>query len=168
MLGCHSHRSGSTSVDASLLPEIKGYTNWISITPSNYHISPEMARLCRPIPSSMVGTAGEHANVSLVVHVNDLAASRLTNDVRSEFPTGSIIVKAKYGTDNLSPSELGVMIKRSAGYDPEGGNWEYAFVRLKGVPPVERGLLANCRDCHSARKRQDFVFASGIRYYFKR
>jgi hypothetical protein len=149
----------------SSLPEIDGYTNWLRITPENYQVSPEMALLCNPIPGIIEGTAGEHAKVPLAVYVNVPAVSQLTNNVRSEFPTGSIIVKAKYGAGIDAPSELGVMMKRFAGYDPEGGNWEYAFVRLKGVPPVERGLLANCRDCHSARKRQDFVFAKGVRYF---
>jgi len=168
-VGCHSHRTQpSASLAVSSLPEINGWTNWLQITPANYQVSQSLAVLCRPVPSIQVGTAGEHAKVPISVFVNPLAASQLTNQVRSKFPEGSIIVKAKYGADLDAPSELGIMLKRGAGYDNVGGNWEYAFVHLAGVPPIERGVISNCRDCHSAKKSRDFVFASGLSGSFKR
>jgi hypothetical protein len=50
------------------------------------------------------------------------------------------------------------MIKRAAGYDPAGGDWEYGFVTLAPRTTVTRGRLAGCAGCHARARTSDFLF----------
>lgn len=52
-----------------------------------------------------------------------------------------------------------VMIKRAAGYDPPGGDWEFLVVAPDGRIE-ERGPLALCSRCH-AEAPHDHVFGGG-------
>lgn len=142
------------------LPEIAGFTNWTKITPANYQVSQELAEICRAIPTITVGTSGPHARVPVAVFANLAAATVLTNKTKSGFSKGSVIVKVKYLDGLEEPSELGVMLKREPGYDAEGGDWEYAFVRLKPALLINRGRIENCRNCHRKQKAHDFIFAA--------
>jgi hypothetical protein len=52
---------------------------------------------------------------------------------------------------------LTVMYKREAGYDPEGGDWEYMVLDGLGKEVRSRGKLESCRTCHQAVADTDFV-----------
>ena len=43
-----------------------------------------------------------------------------------------------------------VMVKREAGYDPGGGDWEYAYVSLASRREASHGRLAECAGCAAA------------------
>jgi hypothetical protein len=156
------------------LPEIASYTNWAKISPENYAISQELSELCISRPNRNVGSAGPHANVPVSVHVNARAAQVFSGKLgKRVFPAGSIIVKAKYRPTNsygetvkhgspVRPQELGVMLKREPGFDPGGGDWEYAFVPLDPPGVITRGRMDNCRECHRKQKDADFVFAAYV------
>ena len=77
-------------------------------------------------------------------------------------PVGSVVVKEKYR--DIAAKEpmvaYAVMTKRPAGYDPTGGDWEYAFVTLKPERKVTRGKLVECATCHVEAKERDFLFRS--------
>jgi hypothetical protein len=51
-----------------------------------------------------------------------------------------------------------VMVKRGAGFNPAGGDWEYMALNGAGVSVRERGPLASCNSCHAKQKEADFVF----------
>jgi hypothetical protein len=77
-------------------------------------------------------------------------------------PTEAVVVKEKYanGLATGPLHEYAVMIKREAGYDPAGGDWEYAYVTLVPERKVARGQLAECAGCHASAKEHDFLFRS--------
>lgn len=52
------------------------------------------------------------------------------------------------------------MVKREAGYDPGGGDWEYAYVSLVPEREVSRGRMARCANCHASAKSRDYLFRS--------
>ncbi len=75
------------------------------------------------------------------------------------FPNGSILVKEKQLEGQSSRDMATVMIKRSPGYNPKGGDWEYAVLDKAGT--IEsRGKLANCMGCHADQAKSDYVFRS--------
>jgi hypothetical protein len=77
-------------------------------------------------------------------------------------PTGAVVVKEKYA-DELASGPLyayAVMVKREAGYYPEGGDWEYEYVTLVPERKVARGQLTDCAACHASAKDRDYLFRS--------
>lgn len=65
------------------------------------------------------------------------------------FPVGSIIVKEKLMPDGNKTEGLGIMIKRSKGFNPEGGDWEYAYWEA-GTLYTAKDQVAQCQMCHIA------------------
>ncbi len=55
------------------------------------------------------------------------------------------------------PHELGIMIKREAGYAPEAGDWQYVFVDRKGTVSADQSKL-NCANCHQIKSEDDYVY----------
>jgi hypothetical protein len=77
------------------------------------------------------------------------------------FHIGSIIVKEKLPTkDSNKPELLTVMVKRSKGYNPNNGDWEYIALDGSGKEIKASGKLYNCQNCHLSVKETDFVFRS--------
>lgn len=96
---------------------------------------------------------------------------------KGNLPKGTIVTKHTFGKDeNGNKAERRVtfaMIKREAGYFPEGGDWEYVMmpndgsanysVNPNGILPGEednmtRGKLTMCSSCHSASGNSNFLF----------
>jgi hypothetical protein len=81
------------------------------------------------------------------------------------FPAGTVIVKESFIKDgNGGPGQRGpvfFMRKEQRGYDPEGGNWRYAFSQpdFTLIAEGKSGDVAFCRSCHMAVKARDFVYA---------
>ena len=88
--------------------------------------------------------------------------------VPPSLPVGTIIIKEKYtqledANQRTNPHSFGVMIKHEPGYNPEHGDWEYAYIELGDemkITSAARGKLANCIDCHANAKTADYVFGS--------
>jgi hypothetical protein len=83
------------------------------------------------------------------------------------FPKGAVIIKRKFdkrkfdgSSQNRTPILSTVMIKREAGYNPQGGDWEFAVVSGDGKNVEAKGKLENCMGCHASRRETDFVFKS--------
>jgi hypothetical protein len=83
------------------------------------------------------------------VYMSSTAAEAFENRVRS-YPVGSVIVKEK-----LPGSNIGGMVKRRAGYDPEHGDWEYFFKDEQGITS---GRIESCVRCHDSARPRDYVF----------
>jgi len=73
-------------------------------------------------------------------------------------PVGATLLERLYGVD-AAPVAYFVMIKRPAGYDPAGGDWEYLVVLPNGGIE-ERGKLPLCARCH-AEAPHDRLFGGG-------
>lgn len=102
-------------------------------------------------------------------HFYDIASQvDKVKSVLPPHPVGTVIIKEKYNLiedakQRINPKAFGVMIKHEPGYDPEHGDWEYAYIELKEpntITGATRGKLASCIDCHANRKLTDYVFRS--------
>ncbi|HEX6182494.1 MAG TPA: cytochrome P460 family protein, partial [Pyrinomonadaceae bacterium] len=91
------------------------------------------------------------------VYANELARAAFAGDLK--FPTGSIIVREKLSKpDDATPQLLAVMVKRAAGFNPKGGDWEFLTVDGALTKVTERQKQGSCLDCHASQRERDFVF----------
>jgi hypothetical protein len=104
---------------------------------------------------------GESPHGALIkTYVSKLA----TQDLESP-PDGSVIVKENYSPDKKLMAIT--VMQRSAGYDPEHGNWYYAKYMPDGkiakTPPEMKsmpiaGKFNMCIACHDGADGDDFLF----------
>ena len=77
-------------------------------------------------------------------------------------PVGTVVIKEKHPVANskAAPVAVAAMIKREPGYDPEHGDWEYAYEQLVPVAEqkVTHGKMENCINCHRIKKESDYLF----------
>ena len=105
------------------------------------------------------GEEGDGHNTSTygVVYANELARAALAGDLK--FPAGSIIVREKLSKpDDVTPQLLAVMVKRAAGFNPKGGDWEFLTVDGALTKVTGRQKTGSCLDCHASQRERDFVF----------
>jgi hypothetical protein len=144
------------STAPSLLASIDRYTTWDRVTRTPYRVSPQVNVLCAP------GTAvrtSPHAGAYIDVYVNEIGREAMHTEGSTVFPEGTVIVKAKrHAERDAEPALLTVMVKRTKGYNPEVGDWEFAVVDGKSTSVREQGRLRNCMDCHTTVPGSDFVF----------
>jgi len=112
----------------------------------------------RSAPSKSGGEGDGHAESTYgVVYANDLARAALAGDLK--FPAGSIIVREKLSKpDAATPQLLAVMVKRAAGFNPKGGDWEFLTVDGALTKVTGRQKKGSCLDCHASQRERDFVF----------
>ena len=88
--------------------------------------------------------------------------------VYKKYPEGTTFVKENYKITKGKPGDFDsatVMIKRYAGFDPDGGNWEYMQFDRKGKL-ILRGNAGNklvnttCANCHTNVDQRDFIFSN--------
>src|SRR6478609_413454 len=96
---------------------------------------------------------------------NPLAAQVLVSGAPSMFPVGSVIVKEKYaGPTTVKPDlvAIGMMIKRSPGFNSAHGDWDYAYYEpaLGIVQTAEQSTY--CANCHAGAAATDFVYVDGL------
>ena len=153
--------------DPSVSEITASYTNFQRMTKDPVYVNPELAALCRGISKEEVDAArvrlGPHANTAIVIFMNKQAAEAFNTNA-SVFPVGSVIVKQKtifgypgrltHGKDE----GVGGMVKRTAGYDPGHGDWEYFYT--ENSLPVRSGPMQSCVQCHTAAKDKDYVFGT--------
>jgi Cytochrome P460 len=91
--------------------------------------------------------------------VNAVGHSTFISEKVSRFPEGSVIVRERLVDSNSPlPESLVAMVKRGAGFNPAGGDWEYIALNGAGTIIRERGQLGSCNTCHAGQKETDFVF----------
>lgn len=100
-----------------------------------------------------------HDSIFGVVYANELAHEAIASDGQAKFPVGSIIVREKLASaDAARPELVVVMIKRAAGFNPSGGDWEFITADGTLAKVRERQKKGSCLDCHSSQADRDFVF----------
>ena len=158
-----------TAAEKQSIPEIQDYPKWKPLQ-EKIPVTPELFALCRPPLKSLnpfVGHPGisKDKSFSVSVYGNATAWKILSTGNFTNFPVGSVIVKQKLLDEkNSAPDSLGIMIKRSAVAQAEGG-WEFVFVDSGGK--ISRGPkeLSNCYDCHSKTTGSDYVFGTYLKNY---
>lgn len=144
------------------------YRELRAMTKRPVFVNPFLAMLCRGATQDEVEAArkisGPHAHTAVSIFMNDAAANTFGKS-SATYPVGSIIVKEKKGLGYHSihswqPTRVndgvGGMIKRSPGYDPAHGDWEYFY--FEDVDKVESGKIDACIQCHSGVAGKDYVF----------
>jgi hypothetical protein len=137
-----------------------GYRGWARVNPEPAVLPSHIALLCaRPNPEQrQLEEENPHRDKFITVYVNDAGRRAMLEERRPRFPVGSLIVKEKLpARDSAEPELLTAMLKHEAGYDPEGGDWEYLVLDGLGREVRARGKLESCRACHQAYPHTDFV-----------
>jgi hypothetical protein len=159
--------TGDASV-ASLSELLNQYRTLQRMTPNPHPVDAYTSMLCRGLTQEDIDrtdqASGPHARAFVHIYANALAAKALT-DSASVYPVGAVIIKEKLADFSppdatQSTNSLGGMRKREAGYDPENGDWEYFYQAAGGI--LESGKMANCTQCHSQKKPQDYVFKNWL------
>ncbi|MEM4251405.1 MAG: cytochrome P460 family protein [Candidatus Bathyarchaeia archaeon] len=132
--------------------EVTGYRKWHKVTPKPLKMRPAIATLCAP-PTGQ--PSNPHGDRYFTVYVNQIGRVAMASPT-AHFPVGSVVVKEKLPTASAAqPELLTVMVKRTQGYFPEGGDWEYQ-VYDRQLRQIEAGRLTLCAACH--QKAPDWVF----------
>jgi hypothetical protein len=91
------------------------------------------------------------------VSANEAASQAyVTLSRATRFSPGATLVKTHIEKDSGAPGPVFVMLKRDAGYFPQGGDWEYLVTDKDGWIE-DRGPLVLCARCH-AEGNADSVF----------
>jgi hypothetical protein len=150
------------------------YTNYPAASAPGVLVNANLAMLCRGVTPQDLDNVrrqhGPHANAAITVRMNDVALTAFSANA-FPYPMGSVVVKEKHlGSDwadrprgrIVSPPEgIGGMVKRSPGYDPEHGDWEYFY--FEDPSKIEQGKIESCVGCHSSAKVKDYVFGTWTR-----
>ena len=105
---------------------------------------------------------------SHIVAVNPAGYAAFMDTDNADLPVGTVIIKEKYmsteaAEEREQPIALAVMTRRETGYNPDFGDWEYAYIELGeegGVDSIQLGKLDSCIDCHSSAADNGHVFRS--------
>jgi hypothetical protein len=121
-------------------------------------MSPAVAAACA---APTAGRADPHLTPDSYadVYINPTGREAMFTPGPVTFPDGAIIVKEKrHAPADSDPELLTVMLKRSRGYNPETGDWDFAVLDGKAAAVQAKGKLENCMQCHKAVAASDFVF----------
>jgi len=84
-------------------------------------------------------------------------------------PLGTVSLKTGDPDKDGEINAITVMIKRSPGFDPDNGDWEYQMRNPQGgivqndEGDLVQGAVEMCIDCHGASSRTDFLAGTRIR-----
>lgn len=132
-------------------------------------MTPAIAMSCIG-PSTWDLPPNPHTPRMFKVYVTPNAKEALLSPGKKPFPVGSMIVKEKFvrpeGEETWSrvklpkdakPELLTAMVKRSKGFDPKNGDWEFLVLSGDARKSTNEGLK-HCGSCHQNRKAQGYVF----------
>jgi hypothetical protein len=115
----------------------------------------------RPIGKAFLSRGHFAGRWTAEVSLNEIASQAYANLAGStKFAVGSLLVKKHASTKSAAPATTFAMVKRDAGFFPEGGDWEYVVLDAEGRLE-DRGKLAPCARCH-AEGNADWVFGLPI------
>ena len=113
-----------------------------------FYADPGNARLCWSPPRGVTGdeAPAPHTSPRIRVYATTSSAESIV-DGSDDVPVGTVVLKEKADEMEFPTGSYTGMLKRSGGYDPDCGDWEFFVVdAFDGV--VERGRIAGCAECH--------------------
>jgi hypothetical protein len=147
---------------------VAGYKGWTRVNPEPAVFHSKIAIQCYMPPPEQLKLEREqnpHRDKFVTVYVNDAGRRAMLEERSPRFPVGSLVVKEKLpARDSKEPELLTAMLKHEAGYDPEGGDWEYFVLDGRGTELRARGKLETCRACHQLYPHTDFVARNYLPY----
>jgi hypothetical protein len=163
--------TGSTSEDSPASEILASYSSWEHLFELPRNVSMELMLLCRMVTGDeQAFLESEHAQFSIQLYANPAALNTIKLEGARTFPEGSVIVKEKWAeaanrtntAAAIEPAGLGIMVKRAAGFDAQGGDWQYLYVDEKGEVTLDQAQLQHCRACHMASLERDAVFYPSV------
>lgn len=153
--------SNKTASEAQNLAQLAGYKHWTRANKKPALELSQTALLCRSVTAAELEQekTNPHNDKYIVVYVNDIGKHALLRETKPTYPVGTLIVKEKRTKPNSATPELcTVMLKREAGYNPKGGNWQYFVTDGTATRFQNNGDSADCKSCHEKQKPVDYVF----------
>jgi hypothetical protein len=100
---------------------------------------------------------GPHTNHWVHVFVSKNARKPMESG-EGEYPVGSVILKQKFLDAKGKRTEFFTgMRKRSPGYSPEVGDWEFFTLDATGKKVTTQGKIGSCMNCHRGYAETDYV-----------
>ncbi len=139
------------------------YTSWQALSDTPVDISAYIFGLCRtPTAAETAFANSAHGRHALRDWANPKAMDGLNAKGAAGFAVGATIVKEKFATDQISGqlvlAALGIMIKRAAGSDTAGGDWEFVYWNATDGVSRDQTQLTTCSACHAGGDATDYVF----------
>lgn len=140
------------------LRKLASYKSWTLVNSNPFLMQPASAALCA---AAMTTAPSPHDQKWVSVFVNPAGADAMMKQLKPTFPEGTMIVKEKHATaQDSTPELLTAMIKRTKGFYPDGGDWEYFVLDGAASKIVSAGKQESCRGCHVLAKNTDYVLRS--------
>lgn len=93
-----------------------------------------------------------------IVYANELAFDAVLRELKV-YPEGSILVREKPSAKDPAKADLlAVMIKREAGFNPSGGDWQFLTTNGSMTKIKVNQKVGMCLNCHESQKGTDFVY----------
>ncbi len=141
------------------------YKTWTPLFDAPRNVSMQLMALCRTMTEAEQSYINsEHAEFFVQVYTNPIGQAAMKQEGARTFPVGTVIVKEKFTQDTRVPNSqpeaagLGVMVKRAAGFDNAGGDWEYLYVDRSGLTVTDQKQMQDCRACHMQARERDAVY----------
>jgi hypothetical protein len=170
VLGSMNHSSSANdpnlhdpTSDVEIRSIADDYPNWQALTDQPRRVADYIYLLWR-LPSDEEYLAAEslHGPFFVKVYVNDIGADAIFDESDPIYPVGTVIVKEKSsGVAAEFADHLGIMIKREAGFNPDGDDWEYIYWEGGDIFQAPTADLSHCQDCHVSEAEDDSVFRLG-------
>ncbi len=152
--------------DDALLALVKNRAKEMkTVNPEPKPVPSAFAAMCAPPSKEMLAkeaASNPHVNSFARVLVTPPGEPAATGH-ETTHPAGTVILKEKLVTSGGKPGKDTLpelftgMLKREAGFNAKGGDWEYFTVSGDAAKVTSRGKLDQCMDCHTNYKSQDFV-----------
>lgn len=146
--------------------ELRDYSSWQEVTDGPHKVLPRTWSLCvaPPPPGWELPHPGAVEPQGKERYIRVFASSHaapLMRDSRVErYPEGSAVAKVKLAEGSSEPVAVAFMVKRGAGSNPEGRDWEFLLFEGKPLSLTARGALSTCQDCHGEQAYTDGLYRS--------
>jgi hypothetical protein len=159
----YSHQRETLNID---------YGDWPKVTEKPHPVALAFYLDCRLPSPEMIQQQkdlekqyGPHAKAWIIVRVNPTGVAQFK--AGQPVPVGTVVIKEKHlnYSPNSKPDAVAAMTKREPGYDPDHGDWEYAYEELKPEQrrKLEKGKIVSCIECHKGTKSTDYLFRPYIK-----
>lgn len=163
LLACNSgsYAQQQTSVPQSLETnalhaEILKYKTWTVVNSEPVKLAPMVAAMCAEVRGR---SETPHKDSYIRVYVNEMGQEAMLTAKNPRFPVGTIVLKEKFSQkQSQTPEFFTIMLKREAGYNPRGGDWQYLIMGAAKARIEKPADIERCQSCHSAwAERSDFI-----------
>ena len=132
----------------ALHAEILKYKTWTVVNSEPVKLDPFLSADCADAAKRI---EAPHFDKYIRVYVNDIGQAAMLKAKNPKFPVGSIVIKEKLPEkESQTPEFFTIMLKREAGYNPRGGDWEYLIMgaaKAKIEKPSRRRKLSIVSFC---------------------